>query len=116
MNKYIKARFTRVRNLLMKTHSKAVAHKLMKKQIESGMLPKEFLKLLNHKETVKEIGYRLKSNWKLKQNILRKFDHTCQDCGERGIGLGMGVTFKDKKYLILEESFLTVRCAKCRLR
>lgn len=114
MNKKIKTSFTRTRNLLLRVHSKSVAHKLMKRQIKSGKLPVEFLELLNHKETAKEIGCKLRSNWKLKQNVLRKFDHTCQDCGARGIGLGMGVTFKDKKYLVLEESFLTVRCGKCR--
>lgn len=115
MNKYIKAKFTRVRNSLMKSHSKSVAHKLIKKQIESGMLPKEFLILLSHKETFKEAREKLKYNLKLKNEVLRHFDFTCQDCKRSGTDLFLGVCpIGDDHKFFSEFSYLTVRCMQCR--
>ncbi len=76
--------FTRTKNRLLKQFGIGVATKVMKKQIEMGLLPKEFLNFLRksqrEKNTTQKARQRYNNDLVLKRAVFARDGFQCRQC------------------------------------
>lgn len=105
--------FIKVRNRLTKKLYPAVATKVMKKQIEMGKLPREFLKFIEIYSKKRPDKINLKNNWKFRDFVRSK--GKCGECGSKDfLEICYIKSIKKHPELALKLSNLMMVCRDCR--
>jgi hypothetical protein len=114
--------YTRVMNRLLKIYYPAVATKVLKKQIEMGLYPIEFLQIMDKGDTEKNNARRARqrfnNNLKLKNMVWDRDEGKCVLCGVKSVPMDIDHIKPLYKFPELAQNINNLRllCKKCHQR